>query len=227
KKLKMLNSWRKFHFMDRDDNQAMIINIPEVIDPHYGMYVWPCAPVLAQYIWYNRECVAGKNVFEIGAGTSLPGIMAAKCKAHVTLTDSAEYPRCLENCRNSCRANDLPQVKVQSLTWGLLDGDTLSLGALDVILGSDCFFDPQEFEEIIVTVSYLLKLNRKAEFWCTYQERSSDWSIEGLLLKWNLNCNQVPLPDFDADSGNIAESDLPGPHTIHMYVMTYNDVDDT
>jgi len=29
------------------------------------MYVWPCSPVLAQYIWYNRVSVKGKTVLEV------------------------------------------------------------------------------------------------------------------------------------------------------------------
>lgn len=32
-------------------------------------------------------------------------------------------------------------------------------------------FSVIDFEDIIVTVSYLIKQNKDAEFWCTYQER--------------------------------------------------------
>ncbi|VDI80087.1 Hypothetical predicted protein [Mytilus galloprovincialis] len=28
------------------------------------MYVWPCSPVLAQYIWYHRALIKGKTVLE-------------------------------------------------------------------------------------------------------------------------------------------------------------------
>lgn len=86
---------RKFRFTD-SSGQDLPVNIPEKVDPAYGMYVWPCAPVLAQYIWHNRKhLLVGKHVLEIGAGTSLPGIVAAKCGsiASLTLTDDLRQPR--------------------------------------------------------------------------------------------------------------------------------------
>ena len=37
----------------------------QIVDPSYGMYVWPCAPVLAQYVWFNRHNIRGKTVLEV------------------------------------------------------------------------------------------------------------------------------------------------------------------
>ena len=39
----------------------------QIVDPEYGMFTWPCAPVLAQFIWKNRRKVAGRNVLEVFA----------------------------------------------------------------------------------------------------------------------------------------------------------------
>ena len=47
----------------------------------------------------------GKHILELGAGTSLPGVVAAKCGAHVTLSDCARFTKCLENCRISAATN--------------------------------------------------------------------------------------------------------------------------
>ena len=81
-------------------------------------------------------------MFQIGAGTSLPGIVAAKIGAKVTLADAEFYPNCLENCRQSCEANNLTfSVKVTPLTWGLIDEQILNLNKVDYILGSDCFYN--------------------------------------------------------------------------------------
>lgn len=38
---------------------------PQVLDPQYGMYVWPCAVVLAQYLWSRREQLSGLTVLEV------------------------------------------------------------------------------------------------------------------------------------------------------------------
>lgn len=69
------------------------------------MYTWPCAPVLAWYLWSHRAELAHKSVIELGAGTSLPGVVAAKCGARVTLTDCSRFVKCLDNCRTSASAN--------------------------------------------------------------------------------------------------------------------------
>lgn len=35
------------------------------MDGGFGLYTWPAATVLAQYIWYNSEKVNGKKVLEV------------------------------------------------------------------------------------------------------------------------------------------------------------------
>lgn len=80
---------------------------------------------------------------QIGAGVSLPGVVAAKCGAEVTLSDSEELPQCLQNCRRSCLANRLPHIPVLGLSWGQVSPELLALAPIDIILGSDVFFDPK------------------------------------------------------------------------------------
>lgn len=49
-------------------------------DKHYGLFVWPCALVLAQFVaFYNTSLFSNRVVLELGCGTSLPGIVAALC----------------------------------------------------------------------------------------------------------------------------------------------------
>uniref|UniRef100_A0A3Q4M200 Uncharacterized protein n=3 Tax=Neolamprologus brichardi TaxID=32507 RepID=A0A3Q4M200_NEOBR len=77
-----------------------------------------------------------------------------------------------------------------------------------------------DFEDVLVTVFFLLRKNPKAEFWTTYQVRSADWSIEVLLHRWNLSCIEVQLDQFDADTPELAGSNLPGNHSIQMMKIT-------
>lgn len=37
----------------------------QVLDPQYGMYAWPCAVVLAQYVWFHRRTLPGRRVLEV------------------------------------------------------------------------------------------------------------------------------------------------------------------
>ena len=44
---------------------------------------------------------------QLGAGTALPGIVAAKVGANVTLSDAEFHTNCLENSLESCKQNDV------------------------------------------------------------------------------------------------------------------------
>ncbi|XP_075998851.1 histone-arginine methyltransferase METTL23 [Genypterus blacodes] len=212
--------YKDFTFEEINSQQSLAVSIPEVLDPQYGMYVWPCAVVLAQYLWTHKSQLRDQTVLELGAGVSLPGVVAAKCGAKVILSDSTKTPLCLENCRRSCEANSLPDVCVLGLTWGQVLPDVVLLPKLDIILGSDVFYEPEDFEDVLVTVAFLLRKNPKAQFWTTYQERSADWSIEALLHKWKLRCVNVQLESFNANKGCLAGSTLPGSHSIQMMIIT-------
>lgn len=90
---------------------------------------------------YVYMCLKIVDFLQLGAGTALPGIVAAKCGAQVTLSDSASFAKCLRNCCHSCEVNGLEHVKVIGLTWGQFTLELMSLEPMDVILGSDCFYD--------------------------------------------------------------------------------------
>ncbi|XP_069123402.1 histone-arginine methyltransferase METTL23-like [Argopecten irradians] len=217
------SSQKTFTFRDVINGKLITVFIPEILDESYGMYTWPCAPVLAKYVWTQRERIRGASVLEIGSGTALPGILAAKCGAHVILSDSDDQPQCLDNCRASCKANGLSDIPVIGLTWGVFEQSLLDLPKVDFILGSDCFYDTKDFEDILVTVAFLLNKNKKAEFWSAYQQRSSDRSIEFLLKKWKLTCTHVSLSMFGADVPELAGSDLTGRHSIQLLVIRGQD----
>ncbi|NWI87524.1 MET23 protein, partial [Pitta sordida] len=174
-----------------------------------------------------RRSLPGRRVLEIGAGVSLPGVVAGRCGAQVVLSDGEELPRCLGSCRSSCRMNGLPHVPVLGLTWGRLSPQLLSLPPIDIVLGSDVFFDPKDFEDILTTIYFLLEKNPHAQFWTTYQVRSADWSIEALLCKWKLKSVHVPLHSFGADKEHLASSSLPGRHTIEMMIISPAHADGT
>ncbi|XP_013885827.1 histone-arginine methyltransferase METTL23 isoform X2 [Austrofundulus limnaeus] len=198
-----------FTFEDKNTEEKLVVSIPEVLDPQHGMHVWPSAVVLAQYLWTHRAELKGRTVLELGAGVGLPGVVAALCGAQVILSDSSDSPECLQNLRRSCRANGLHRVPVLGLTWGDVSPDLMALPELDVVLGSDVFYDPEDFEDVLVTFVCLLRKNPKAQFWSTYQVR-----------RWDLSCVQVQLDEFGADKPELAGSGLPGSHSIQMMIIS-------
>ncbi|CAG8635803.1 101_t:CDS:2, partial [Racocetra persica] len=78
---------------------------------------------------------------------------------------------------------------------------------LDWILGSDTFYDPKDFEDIIATIAYILNYHSpKAKFLTSYQERSSKRTIQYLLDKWKLKCRQISLKSFNFDYDKYTNS---------------------
>lgn len=71
----------------------------------------------------------------------MPGIVAAKVGAEVTLSDKSDLPDCLERSQHSCSINHLENVAVKGITWGQFHHDLVSLAPVDVVLASDCFYD--------------------------------------------------------------------------------------
>ncbi|ODM90811.1 Methyltransferase-like protein 23, partial [Orchesella cincta] len=75
------------------DLDVLEVIVPERMQASYGLYVWPSAPILAWYLYEHRQYLPGKRVLELGAGTALPGVVAALLGAQVTLSDSAKLPQ--------------------------------------------------------------------------------------------------------------------------------------
>ena len=101
---------------------------------------------------------------QLGAGTAVPGIVAALCGANVILSDREGSPRLQENLRETCRINNIPirapcsssssgssssssslprgvVTRIMSLSWGVFSPEVLSLSQQDIVLASDCFYD--------------------------------------------------------------------------------------
>ncbi|KAH9488365.1 Methyltransferase-like protein 23 [Bulinus truncatus] len=206
---------KEFIFTDKQD--FVSVKICENPATDYGSFIWPCAPVLAQYVWQNKQLVKGCNVIEIGAGTGLPGIVAAKCGANVILSDSITYTSCLDLCRNNAELNGLSNITVTGITWGEMSTTLINLPKIDFILGSDCFYNSKDFENVIMTLSFILHRSPDAKVWCAYQERSSERSIEFLLDKWLLQGHEVCLPNME-DLKSFFDGYLK--HTIRMFIIS-------
>ncbi|XP_021901789.1 methyltransferase-like protein 23 isoform X2 [Carica papaya] len=174
----------------------------------YGLFVWPCSIILAEYVWQQRSRFSGATVVELGAGTSLPGLVAAKVGADVTLTDQSDKLQVLENMKRECILNRL-DCKVVGMTWGVWDESIFSL-CPNFILGADVLYDASAFDDLFATVTYLLQNSPGSFFITTYHSRSGHHLIEFLMVKWGLKCVKLLdgfsfLPSYKASSltGNI------------------------
>ena len=102
----------------------------------------------------------GKRVLELGSGTGLVGVVAARLGADVTVTD---LPHVLENLEENLRLNqDLVaaaggSVQAQVLRWGE-ESDVACLGGnYDVILGADVVYSDTLFVPLLCTLKWLVQ----------------------------------------------------------------------
>ncbi|OVA03812.1 Nicotinamide N-methyltransferase-like [Macleaya cordata] len=171
-------------------SDAFSINIIENIEEEYGMFVWPCSVVLAEYVWQQRSRFSGKSVLELGAGTSLPGLVAAKVGSDVTLSDdSSRLEVVLDNMRRVCDLNKL-NCKIIGLTWGEWEAPIFNLHP-KIVLGADVLYDSKDFDSLFTTVTFLLQKSPGSVFITSYHNRSGHHLIEYLMVKWSLKCTKL------------------------------------
>jgi predicted nicotinamide N-methyase len=96
---------------DGDDN---------AVDDGFGLYTWASALRLAAYLFRHCRWLRGRSLLELGAGTGVPSLVAARCGARrVVVTDSDAEPLTLRNCGANVAANGVAEVcVVRSLRWG-------------------------------------------------------------------------------------------------------------
>ncbi|KHN41872.1 Methyltransferase-like protein 23 [Glycine soja] len=172
----------------RDDSEApsFYISIIENMKDEYGLFLWPCSVVLAEYVWQHKHRFSGANVVEVRAGTSLPDLVAAKLGACVTLTDDSTRLEVLNNMRRVCDLNKL-ECNVLGLTWGVWDSSLFSLQPT-IILGADVLYDSNAFDNLFATVTFLFRNSPGSTFITSYHNRSGHHLIEFLIGKWGLEC---------------------------------------
>ena len=81
----------------------------------YGVALWPAAIALAHDLASRESQLRGARVLELGAGTGLPGIVAATLGARVSQTDRDELA--LSACRRNCGRNGVAAVEHRLADW--------------------------------------------------------------------------------------------------------------
>ena len=142
---------------------------------------------------------------KLGSGTCLAGIVAAKIGAKITLSEShiiyydvnlMKENILANNIELNTKSNEPGTVSTTPLTWGIFDMYITKLEPFDYIISSDCFYDMDDFNDILSTIAYFMRLNPSAVFYSIYHVRNSDWNIDCCLAKWNLACEQTECNQY-------------------------------
>lgn len=100
----------------------------------YGVALWPAAIALAHEVNSRAEAFRGKRVLELGAGTGLPGIIAASIGAQVVQTDRHELA--MSVCQRNGKRNGIQTIEYRLVDWINWDDPD----RYEWILGSDILY---------------------------------------------------------------------------------------
>jgi methyltransferase-like protein 23 len=100
----------------------------------YGVVLWPAAIALAHEVAARADAFAGARVLELGAGTGLPGIVAASLGARVVQTDRQTVA--MSVCRRNAERNGVRTIEHRLADWTAWDDAERH----DWILGSDILY---------------------------------------------------------------------------------------
>ena len=100
----------------------------------YGVVLWPAAIALAHEVATRADEFHGRTVLELGAGTGLPGIVAASLGARVVQSDRQEGA--LAVCRLNGERNGVRTIDYRPDDWTAW----ADVGRYDWIVGSDILY---------------------------------------------------------------------------------------
>jgi hypothetical protein len=178
-----------------------------------GTFVWPASHVLGKYLERrfsgarsseDRSSMLGKTVCDVGSGTGLPGYVAARLGAVVSLTDQVQLLTYMEDNKRSAIAA-FPDIfsddnlLVREYNWG---ESTDHLGApFDIVLVSDCVLPKLYPIEMLVSAVRAVMGETSVAFF-SYEHRVYPLfdprdEFKRLLDKYGMQMVVIPLDEQD------------------------------
>ena len=173
----------------------------------YGVSLWPAAIALAHEIVARGDEVRGRHILELGAGTGLPGIVAASLGARVVQTDRQQAA--LHLCRLNGERNGSRGIEHRLADWSEWNDTT----RYDWIIGSDILYAKamhshlrRIFESNLTPGGKILLSDpfRRASLELLEPLDAAGWGIT--LAKWNVGEDgaQYPVGVYELTRGEPA-----------------------
>jgi predicted nicotinamide N-methyase len=161
----------------------------------YGVALWPAAIALAHDVASRPEAFRGGRVLELGAGTGLPGIVAASLGARVVQTDRHELA--MSVCRLNGERNGVGAIEHRLADWTEWE----DAARYDWILGSDILYGDalhphlrRIFERNLAAGGRVLLADpfRATSLRLLEALEADGWTVA--LAKWNVGEEETPRP---------------------------------
>jgi predicted nicotinamide N-methyase len=193
------HAWRILHtgaILSHEDEQRFLGGEQPAVP--YGIVLWPAAIALAHEV--ASRPLTGKRVLELGAGTGLPGIVAASLGARVVQTERQVVAMFV--CKKNAERNGVTTVEHRVADWTAWDDET----RYDVILGADILYGEtmhphlrRIFEANLAPGGHILLSDpfRKASFPLLEAMAADGWNVT--MNKWTVGVAppERPVGVFD------------------------------
>jgi predicted nicotinamide N-methyase len=159
----------------------------------YGVTLWTASIALAHDIAARGEDFRGKRILELGAGTGMPGIIAAAHGARVVQTDRNELAMSVG--KRNITLNEVETIEQRIVDWTNWNDD----GKYDWIIGSDILYG----EAMHAHLRHIFEFNlapggrilisdpfRLTSFKLLEALEAEGWSIK--ISKWNIGEESTP-----------------------------------
>ena len=178
--------WKILHIgaiLSNEDERRFLVEEERRIP--YGVVLWPAAIALGHEV--ASRALVGKRVLELGAGTGLPGIVAAARGGSVVQTDRHEVA--LHLCRRNAERNGVTSIAHRKSDWTAWDDRE----RYDCILGADILYGEELheplraiFEANLAPGGELLLADpfREASFGLLERMEAGGWAVT--MSKWTV-----------------------------------------
>jgi len=155
----------------------------------YWDRIWPSSVALSEYLihQFSPTKLAGSKVLEIGCGTGVPGVVAAKLGAFTMFSDMV--PVTLKAVKETCRLNHIGKFDTCLLDWS---EKIQSKERYDLVLGCEVFYDEAILADISHVLEQVLALGGKGIF-CDPNRLGLDTVEHRFQEKFNLSVQRIPL----------------------------------
>ncbi|KAJ1347185.1 hypothetical protein KIN20_002185 [Parelaphostrongylus tenuis] len=166
--------------------------------------LWPAAKCLAEFLCCNDHVFANSVCLELGSGTGVVGLSLGRLGARKVILTDFPNDEILSLLQENVEKNGLSNVcEVKGLDWQNADSVTAvidGLTELDYVIASDVFYDVCTFQPLMTVIHAFFQRFPSLQFYFSYAERDDNWSIEDLLLLYNLEGRLVRTRHSDDDS---------------------------
>ena len=155
----------------------------------YWDRIWPSSVACSEYLihQYFPDKLTGSTVLEIGCGTGVPGVVAARLGALPMFSDMV--PVTLEAVKETCRLNHITNFDTCLLDWS---EKIERKERYDVVLGCEVFYDEAILPDMAQVLEEVIAPGGKGIF-CDPNRLGLDTIERAFKKKFHLSIKPIPL----------------------------------